>query len=66
MIGRQNVASRGTVGAAILAAHLGLVALLVTSGVIKTPTLAPSVNVTSSRRTSSPNDPTSSSRTWRT
>jgi protein TonB len=46
MIGRQNVASRGTVGAGILAAHLGLVALLVTSGVIKTPTLAPSVNVT--------------------
>lgn len=46
MIGRQNVASRSTVGAGILAAHFGLVALLVTSGVIKTQTLAPSVNVT--------------------
>jgi periplasmic protein TonB len=46
MIGRENVASRGTVGAGVLAAHLGLVGLLVTSGVIKTPTLAPSVNVT--------------------
>ena len=42
----ENVARRGTVGAGILAAHLGLVALLVTSGVIKTPTLIPSVDVT--------------------
>ena len=46
MIGRENVARRGTVGAGILAAHLGLVALLVASGVIKTPTLVPPVNVT--------------------
>src|SRR5258707_15009129 len=46
MTGRENVARRGTVGAGILAAHLGLVALLVTSGVIRTPTLVPSVNVT--------------------
>ena len=43
---KENVASRGTVGAGILAAHLGLVALLATTGVIKTPTLVPSVNVT--------------------
>ena len=46
MIGRENVAGRGTVGAGILAAHLGLVALLASTGVIKTPTLVPSVNVT--------------------
>lgn len=43
---RQNVASRGTVGAGILLAHLGLLQLLTTTGVIKTPTLVPSVNVT--------------------
>jgi protein TonB len=46
MIGRENVARRGTVGAGILAAHLGLVALLATTGVIKTPTLVPSVDIT--------------------
>jgi protein TonB len=46
MMAKNSVASRGTVGAGILAAHLGLVALLFTTGVIKTPTLVPSVNVT--------------------
>ncbi len=46
MIGRENVARRGTVGVGILVAHLGLVAILVSAGVIKTPTLAPSVAVT--------------------
>jgi protein TonB len=46
MIGRENVASRGTVGAGILAAHLGIVAILVSAGVIKAPTLVPSVAVT--------------------
>jgi protein TonB len=46
MIGRENVASRGTVGAGILAAHLGIVAILISAGVIKAPTLVPSVAVT--------------------
>jgi protein TonB len=46
MIGRENVASRGTVGAGILAAHLGMVAILISVGVIKAPTLVPSVAVT--------------------
>jgi periplasmic protein TonB len=44
--GSQDVASRAGVGAAILAAHLGLIVLLATTGVIKTPTLVPSVAVT--------------------
>jgi periplasmic protein TonB len=44
--GRQNVASRAGVCAGILAAHVGLIVLLVTTGVIKTPTLVPSVAVT--------------------
>ncbi|MFL6601782.1 MAG: energy transducer TonB [Steroidobacteraceae bacterium] len=43
---RQDVANRAGVGAGILAAHVGLVALLATTGVIKTPTLVPSVAVT--------------------
>ena len=43
---RQNVASRAGVGAGILAAHLGLIVLLATSGDIKTPTLVQSVAVT--------------------
>jgi len=46
MIGRDMVASRGTVGAGILVAHLGLVALLASAGVIKAPTIVPSVSVT--------------------
>jgi protein TonB len=46
MMGRENVASRGTVGAGILAAHLGIVAILASTGVIKAPTLVPSVAVT--------------------
>jgi len=44
--GSQDVASRAGVGAAILAAHLGLIVLLATTGVIETPTLVPSVAVT--------------------
>ena len=43
---RQNVAGRAGVGAGILAGHLGLVVVLATSGVIKTPTLVQSVAVT--------------------
>jgi protein TonB len=43
---RQSVASRAGLGAGILAAHLGLIVLLATSGVIKTPTLVQSVAVT--------------------
>jgi len=46
MTARQNVAGRAGVGAGILAAHLGLVVVLATSGVIKTPTLVQSVAVT--------------------
>ncbi len=46
MIGKDTIASRGTVGAGILAAHLGIVAILVSAGVIKAPTLVPSVAVT--------------------
>jgi protein TonB len=45
-LGRQYVANRAGVGAAILAAHAGLIVVLATSGVIKTPTLVPSVAVT--------------------
>jgi protein TonB len=44
--GRQNVASRAGVGAGILVVHLGAIALLATTGVIKTSTLGPSVAVT--------------------
>ena len=36
---RDAVASRGTVGAGILLAHLGFVAVLMSAGVIKAPTL---------------------------
>jgi len=43
---RQNVAGRAGMGAGILAAHLGLIVLLATSGVIKAPTLVQSVAVT--------------------
>jgi periplasmic protein TonB len=46
MIGRETVARRGAVGAGILAAHLGFVAILVSAGVIRTPTVLPSVAVT--------------------
>jgi periplasmic protein TonB len=42
----QNVASRAGVGVGILAAHVGLILLLATTGVIKTPTLVQSVAVT--------------------
>jgi len=45
-MGSQDVANRAGVGAAILAAHAGLIVVLATSGVIKTPTLVPSVAVT--------------------
>jgi protein TonB len=43
---RQDVANRAGVGAGILAAHVGVIALLATTGVIKAPTLVPSVAVT--------------------
>jgi protein TonB len=43
--GRQKVAGRAGVGAGIVAAHAGLIVLLATTGVIKTPTLVPSVAV---------------------
>jgi protein TonB len=46
MIAREMVTSRGTVVAAILAAHLGLIVLLASSGMIKAPTFAPAVAVT--------------------
>jgi protein TonB len=46
MMASENVASRGVVGAGILAAHLGLVVLLISSGFIKPPTLVQSVSVT--------------------
>jgi protein TonB len=46
MIAKDLVASRGTVGAGILLAHLGFVALLVSTGVIKAPTIVPAVSVT--------------------
>jgi len=42
---RDTVASRGTVGAGILLAHLGFVAVLMSAGVIKTPTIVPAVSV---------------------
>src|SRR3954468_25105342 len=42
---RQTVASRGTVGAGILLAHLGFGAVLMSAGVIKTPTIVPAVSV---------------------
>jgi protein TonB len=49
MMGRETmsdtVASRGTVGAGILLAHLGFVALLMSAGVIKAPTMVPAVSV---------------------
>ena len=49
MVGRETmrhtVASRGTVGAGILLAHLGFVAVLMSAGVIKTPTIVPAVSV---------------------
>jgi len=54
--GRQNVASRAGVGVGILAAHLALIALLATSGVIKTPTLVQSVAVTFLQRDDRPLD----------
>ena len=42
---RDTVASRGTVGAGILLAHLGFVVVLMSAGVIKTPTIVPAVSV---------------------
>jgi len=42
---RDTVASRGTVGAGILLAHLGFVVVLMSAGVIKTPTFVPAVSV---------------------
>jgi len=46
MNGRADVAKRGTVGAGIVLAHLGFVAVLISAGVIKTPNMAPAVSVT--------------------
>ncbi len=46
MSGRADVAKRGTVGAGIVLAHLGFVAVLVSAGVIETPAIAPAVSVT--------------------
>jgi protein TonB len=46
MNGRADVAKRGTVGAGIVLAHLGFVAVLISSGVIKPPTIVPAVSVT--------------------
>jgi protein TonB len=46
MNGRADVAKRGTVGAGIVLAHLGFVAVLISSGVIKTPNIVPAVSVT--------------------
>jgi protein TonB len=46
MSGRADVAKRGTVGASILVAHLGFVAVLISAGVIKPPTVVPAVSVT--------------------
>jgi periplasmic protein TonB len=45
MMGREHAARRGAVGGAIVVAHLGLVALLIASGVIQTPAGVPAVNV---------------------
>jgi protein TonB len=42
---RNTVASRGTVGAGILLAHLGFVAVLMSAGVTKAPTIVPAVSV---------------------
>ena len=42
----ETVASRGTVGAGILVAHVALVAVLASAGVIRTPTIVPPVSVT--------------------
>jgi protein TonB len=42
----ETVANRGTVGAGILVAHLALVAVLASAGVIRTSTIAPPVSVT--------------------
>src|SRR4051812_21566309 len=42
---RDTVASRGTVGAGILLAHLGFVAALMSAGVIKAPAIVPAVSV---------------------
>jgi len=42
----ETVASRGTVGAGILVAHLALVAVLASAGVIRTSTIVPPVSVT--------------------
>src|SRR3954469_5695195 len=42
---RNTVASRGTVGAGILLAHLGFVAVLMSAGVIDAPTIVPAVSV---------------------
>jgi len=41
----DTVASRGAVGAGILLAHLGFVAVLMGAGVIKAPTIVPAVSV---------------------
>jgi protein TonB len=46
MNGRADVAKRGTVGAGIVLAHLGFVAVLISAGVIRTPNLVPAVSVT--------------------
>jgi periplasmic protein TonB len=45
MTGRADVAKRGTVGAGIVLAHLGFVAVLISAGVIRTPTIVPAVSV---------------------
>jgi periplasmic protein TonB len=42
---REQVASRGTVGAGIVLAHLGFVAVLMSAGVIEAPTIVPAVSV---------------------
>jgi periplasmic protein TonB len=42
---RDSVASRSTFGAGILLAHLGFVAVLMSAGVIKAPTMVPAVSV---------------------
>ncbi|MBS0420181.1 MAG: energy transducer TonB [Proteobacteria bacterium] len=42
----ETVASRGTVGAGILVAHVALVAVLASAGVIRTSPIAPPVSVT--------------------
>lgn len=46
MTGRADVAKRGTVGAGILVAHLGLVVALISAGVIEAPAMVPAVSVT--------------------